>query len=99
VGEAATRKDEEVRRLEERGRGPRRRISWIWASIWISGLPSSLPVVVRVGFSFPGLEGIGGMGVLLANGEIVTGTLKGYDALMNLVLDDVSEVLRGMYIP
>ncbi|TVY52970.1 U6 snRNA-associated Sm-like protein LSm7, partial [Lachnellula cervina] len=24
----------------------------------------------------------------------VTGTLKGYDALMNLVLDDVSEVLR-----
>jgi small nuclear ribonucleoprotein (snRNP)-like protein len=29
--------------------------------------------------------------------EIVTGTLKGYDALMNLVLDDVSEVLRGMF--
>lgn len=27
---------------------------------------------------------------------VVTGTLKGYDALMNLVLDDVSEVLRGM---
>jgi hypothetical protein len=27
---------------------------------------------------------------------IVTGTLKGYDALMNLVLDDVSEVLRGI---
>jgi len=26
----------------------------------------------------------------------VTGTLKGYDALMNLVLDDVEEVLRGM---
>lgn len=25
----------------------------------------------------------------------VTGTLKGYDALMNLVLDDVQEVLRG----
>jgi U6 snRNA-associated Sm-like protein LSm7 len=39
------------------------------------------------------------MGLLLANGEIVTGTLKGYDALMNLVLDDVSEVLRGMHIP
>jgi small nuclear ribonucleoprotein (snRNP)-like protein len=29
--------------------------------------------------------------------EIVMGTLKGYDALMNLVLDDVSEVLRGMH--
>lgn len=27
---------------------------------------------------------------------VVTGTLKGYDALMNLVLDDVSEVLRGL---
>ena len=26
----------------------------------------------------------------------VTGTLKGYDQLMNLVLDDVKEVLRGM---
>ena len=28
--------------------------------------------------------------------KIVTGTLKGYDALMNLVLDDVQEVLRGI---
>jgi len=28
-------------------------------------------------------------------GETVTGTLKGYDALMNLVLDDVEEVMRG----
>jgi small nuclear ribonucleoprotein (snRNP)-like protein len=27
--------------------------------------------------------------------DTVTGTLKGYDALMNLVLDDVSEVLIG----
>lgn len=26
----------------------------------------------------------------------VKGTLKGYDALMNLVLDDVEEVLRGI---
>ena len=26
----------------------------------------------------------------------VTGTLKGYDQLMNLVLDDVKELLRGM---
>jgi U6 snRNA-associated Sm-like protein LSm7 len=25
----------------------------------------------------------------------VTGTLKGYDQLMNLVLDDVKEVMRG----
>jgi small nuclear ribonucleoprotein (snRNP)-like protein len=28
--------------------------------------------------------------------ETVTGTLKGYDQLMNLVLDDVKELLRGM---
>lgn len=26
---------------------------------------------------------------------LVTGTLKGFDALMNLVLDDVSETMRG----
>jgi small nuclear ribonucleoprotein (snRNP)-like protein len=29
----------------------------------------------------------------------VTGTLKGYDQLMNLVLDDVKEVIRGSWIP
>lgn len=28
-------------------------------------------------------------------GREVTGTLKGYDALMNLVLDDVKETVRG----
>lgn len=28
-------------------------------------------------------------------GGAVTGTLKGYDALMNLVLDDVQETVRG----
>lgn len=27
----------------------------------------------------------------------VTGTLKGYDQLMNLVLDDVKESMRGKY--
>lgn len=30
---------------------------------------------------------------------IVIGTLKGYDQLMNLVLDDVKELLRGMVPP
>ena len=29
--------------------------------------------------------------------ETVTGTLKGYDALMNLVLDDVEELLQGKH--
>ncbi|PBP22117.1 LSM domain-containing protein [Diplocarpon rosae] len=32
--------------------------------------------------------------VKFTGGREVTGTLKGYDALMNLVLDDVSEVLH-----
>ncbi|CZS96501.1 related to snRNP protein [Rhynchosporium agropyri] len=32
--------------------------------------------------------------VKFTGGREVTGTLKGYDALMNLVLDDVDEVLR-----
>ena len=29
----------------------------------------------------------------------VRGTLKGHDQLMNLVLDDVQEMLRGIYVP
>ena len=31
-------------------------------------------------------------------GREVTGTLKGYDALMNLVLDEVKETMRGTAI-
>ena len=31
-------------------------------------------------------------------GGIVQGTLKGHDQLMNLVLDDVQEMLRGMSV-
>lgn len=31
----------------------------------------------------------------LMAGHSVVGTLKGYDQLMNLVLDDVKETLRG----
>ena len=42
-----------------------------------------------------------GMGVgLCANGHCaVNGLLKGYDALMNLVLDEVQEILRGIAQP
>ena len=29
----------------------------------------------------------------------VVGTLKGYDQLMNLVLDDVKETMRGKWLP
>jgi hypothetical protein len=48
-----------------------------------------------------GREGIGSWRELNADtvGLAVTGTLKGYDALMNLVLDDVDEVVRGMCSP
>lgn len=35
------------------------------------------------------------MGVLTILARIATGVLKGYDALMNLVLDEVEELLRG----
>ena len=37
----------------------------------------------------------------LTNGlyPTVTGVLKGYDALMNLVLDEVQEDLRGKFVP
>lgn len=53
-------------------------------------------VCAALGLAVPteGIEWI--VGILeLTFGNIVTGTLKGYDALMNLVLDDVQEVLRG----
>jgi U6 snRNA-associated Sm-like protein LSm7 len=33
--------------------------------------------------------------VKFSGGREVTGTLKGYDQLMNLVLDDVKEITRG----
>ena len=34
---------------------------------------------------------------MLMHCDLVTGLLKGYDALMNLVLDDVQEVVRGRF--
>lgn len=35
-------------------------------------------------------------GDCLTNGMIVSGLLKGYDQLMNLVLDEAKEMMRGM---
>ncbi len=35
------------------------------------------------------------MTLTLMTGRSVVGTLKGFDQLMNLVLDDVKETLRG----
>jgi hypothetical protein len=114
---------------EGRGNGLRRRIFWIWGSIWIRRLRWSLLVVERVSSAsfilFTPLLGAwldldcscaGDVDWWLernwkregdheetqdksyANSPLtVTGTLKGYDALMNLVLDDVDEVVRGTY--
>lgn len=37
------------------------------------------------------------MDQLIENETIVIGLIKGYDQLMNLVLDEVREVMRGMW--
>ena len=72
-------------------RDPRRRTFSTWASIWTSRSLSSLTVVARVClFELRASEAES------LTSDSVKGTLKGYDALMNLVLDDVHEVVRGM---
>lgn len=100
-GEATQVKDEVVHTAAERERSLRRKIFWIWANTWINRSLLSLLEVGRVSI----LSYVVGFCLswrrhqieTLANSfYVVTGTLKGYDALMNLVLDDVSEVLRGM---
>ncbi len=35
----------------------------------------------------------------IADLNLVTGTLKGFDQLMNVVLDDVKEIMRGKSEP
>jgi small nuclear ribonucleoprotein (snRNP)-like protein len=72
-------------------RDPRRRTFLTWASIWTSRLLSSLTAVARVC-----LVKLRAKESELLTSGLVKGTLKGYDALMNLVLDDVHEVVRGM---
>lgn len=39
-----------------------------------------------------------GVTVKLTGGRVVTGQLKGYDQLLNIVLDEVKEYLRGMFV-
>lgn len=43
------------------------------------------------------LEHVLAQGVCHANCRAVVGMLKGFDQLMNLVLDDVQEVMRGEF--
>jgi hypothetical protein len=70
-------------------RGPRRRTSSTWANIWTSRSLSSSMVVARVR-----LSELRAFQPKVLTIHSVKGTLKGYDALMNLVLDDVHEVVR-----
>lgn len=50
------------------------------------------PVMICIWRSFCGTKRLIGVN------EIVQGTLKGHDQLMNLVLDDVQEMLRGLSV-
>ena len=69
---------------------PRRKTSSISPSTWTSRSLSSSTEEEKVGAT--ATSGIKFMLILWQ----VIGTLKGYDQLMNLVLDDVRETLRGL---
>lgn len=58
-------------------------------------LPALFGLVVVVECIFCTLVSLGCVLTLLNGIVTVVGTLKGYDQLMNLVLDDVKELLRG----
>lgn len=74
----------------------KRKTFWIFQSTWRRALPSSSMVAEKVcaclikGSSFGMLPGTNTWTAYL-----VTGTLKGFDQLMNLVLDNVKETTRG----
>jgi hypothetical protein len=69
----------------------RRRISSTLTGSWISKCASSLMGVAKVRLSlFPSR----GRKLIVST---VIGTLKGFDQLMNVVLDDVKEVMRGIF--
>lgn len=58
-------------------------------------LPALFGLVVVVECIFVPFSSLGCVLTLLVGIVTVVGTLKGYDQLMNLVLDDVKELLRG----
>lgn len=62
-------------------------------------LPALFALFVVVECSFCTLLSLGCVLTLLVGIVTVVGTLKGYDQLMNLVLDDVKELLRGTSVP
>lgn len=80
-----------------RQRGPRRRTSWTWQSTWTRPSSSSSTAVEKVNASNPdkATRDHNKQTNAETKQNTVRGTLKGYDALMNLVLDEVEETLRG----
>lgn len=58
-------------------------------------LPALFGLVVVVECILRTLPSFGCVLTILVGIVTVVGTLKGYDQLMNLVLDDVKELLRG----
>jgi small nuclear ribonucleoprotein (snRNP)-like protein len=78
----------------------RRRTSLTWPSTWIRRSQSSSMAAEKVSLKSMATADICQNSDVSVRWWTVTGTLKGYDALMNLVLDDVEEVMRGMlYTP
>ena len=84
-----------------RRKNPRRKIFSIWRNTWTRRSASNSTEVAKVCARAFGINLLrfwvvtnGLLAVLLS----VTGTLKGYDQLMNLVLDDVKELTRGMSV-
>lgn len=72
-------------------RGQRKRLSWIWQSILTSACESNLQAGEKV--SSAAVSSIIPR-LLTVSLHAVIGTLKGYDQLMNLVMDEVEELLR-----
>ena len=82
----------EAGEVERKGkqRNRRRRTSWTCRNTWTSKSTSSSAEVEKVSLPQPKMR----LQISLLLHPVV-GTLKGYDQLMNLVLDDVQELLRG----
>lgn len=70
-------------------RNPRKKTFLISPNTWTSRSLSSLTAEGKVGGIIRTYK------YSLLTESLVTGTLKGYDQLMNLVLDNVKETMRG----
>lgn len=93
----------ETRRGSSRLSDQRKRTSWTWASTWTSRSPSSSAAAAKVSQWLEASDNEADKTTSTptklqqgdANDPQVIGTLKGYDQLMNLVLDEVKEAMTG----